>query len=386
MPNIHDRTKTLGLRLLVCSSLSLCLGPVSGCSDPDSDDDALGSTDTDAGGDTDAFGDETLGDEGSTGGKDPTGDDDSTGDDDPTDDGDPTDDDDDPEPLPDGLIAQIDDLRGDLVLGPDHAFVIQHVGHPEDAHVLRIDKGDASIETHVTISAPFNAVNGSSDALYGVTASQVRRGAFDTPGSMSTIATIGGTGLLDRFTLTDDHVFTVHVGATYRVHRMAHDGADLTMLLSSEGSLTVQANTTRLFGRVESNLVEIDTETGELELRHESVNSFHVGESALFFRRSGALWRLPLEGGDPLEIVGDEDIGGNTSPFGYASDDTHLYWSTDNVVDQNSVRRVPIDGGDVEILWSVPASRRASGLGLDEAHAYWVARGGDEPGLWRLTK
>ena len=116
----------------------------------------------------------------------------------------------------------------------------------------------------------------------------------------------------------------------------------------------------------------------------EGTTGYYPGASALYFRIDGALQTSSLDGGPLTEFVSAADLGGTA--INYADDDEHLYWVINNAVGDNSVRRVPIDGGAVEILASFPNSQDPRMLALDDTHAWWLITTGEELGIWRATK
>ena len=358
---------------------------ITACQDSPSSDGADAATETGDGdgdpGDGDGDGDPGDGD----GDGDPG---DGDGDGDPGDgDGDPGDGDGDVPEIPDGLFATIPDLHDDkLAMAPDHVFVIAQIDFFDDPRVIRVAKSDATVETFATlIDQIFNDLVASDQWLYAGDASDLMRSPFDVGDAWPVIATFPGVGAgVDQILTGSTHVF-VRKGAS--LYRVDPDGANSTTLVTGEpGTLyNLKTNGTRLYGFFEDNLVEIDTQSGAVTQVLEGTTTYHPGQSALYLRIDGALHTASLDGGPTVEFLAESELGGGA--FHYADDDQHLYWIGDPALnDDNSVRRVPLAGGEVEIIATFPSAQVPQMITLDETHVWWLISSEEASGLWRYSK
>jgi hypothetical protein len=360
----------------------LALGLITACNDPKSDDDGVGDTssETEASGDGDGDAGDGDGDSGDGDGDSGDGDGD-MGDGD----GDMGDGDGDPPDIPDGLFAAVPDIQFDKFgLAPDHLFVVASESSFDDPRLLKISKTDATIEVfYVNTGSTWNELIASDSWLYTASASPVSRSSFDSA-SWSQIANFGGVGGISQLLATEAHVFVRRLNQDNdTLHRIDPDGGNPTLLLTADIN-NVRTNGTDVYAFVDGNIVAIDTQSGTTMQVYEGTTSYHVGESALYFRIDASLHTAGLDGSGLVEFVPEADAGG--FPQSYAEDGQHLYWATDNANGGNTLRRIPVGGGEVEVLFEFESTQDLHELRLDDTHVWWLVTGGDEVGIWRATK
>jgi hypothetical protein len=111
-----------------------------------------------------------------------------------------------------------------------------------------------------------------------------------------------------------------------------------------------------------------------------------VDATSVYFTTQGALMKVPLTGGKPVQLVAAPHNGFVAARTGIAVDATNVYLTTANVmtdgVELGTVQKVPISGGAVTTLWSGPKNPIA--VAVDDSAVYWL-RGtapGDNGNQW----